>query len=681
MPWRFKYIVPVVALVAGAAFAPGLAARRAVAADGPTAASAPAAPVGVTAEVGEAGLASLKVAGAEVLGDGRLRVEKVFLRAADGSTHAAEVGQPRVQRDGAKVTWGYAWGEAACEYRTPATAGGGRVELVITVRNTSAEAIHELWLTPLSLRVGDKAHLPDPADNIGSPTVLGAACDGFALAVCNEDIDVPLRVGLERPRGAVAAVVVRAGGDRMVFDEIYMRRPIEPGKSDTYRLSLRFGRPAAEPLDLADDVLRKFAAAHPAELDWPDRRPIGRVFLSGGLPEAELLAYYRGGEKAPLPPADEKFRQTLLDKQAHAIEGARQIDCQGIVVWDIEGDVLPHATTYIGDPRLTRVMNPKMDHAADDYFAAFRKAGLRSGVCLRPSRVIYAADKDKMMQIFGVVKDPFDELSVKADYCIKRWDCSIFYVDTNYFWRPRGKGGEWTAGMLAADVFRRLRKAFPKCLFVPEHCYDEYWSCTAPYRELDCGYRGVPASVRRMYPKAFCVAVVEDADPHANWDMLVRMVRDGDCLMTFTYGLTGIGIAIRDVYAEARLLDAGPPEKLRGATPDAAAAALADKASDLPTRFHASRILIDKPVPQAAAVLLATAGNEKENWLVRKNAVIALGAMKATAATGLLGNLLVNNKANLKQFATIALKQISTVIKPSFGDTKDDAKPDPLMAP
>jgi hypothetical protein len=532
--------------------------------------------------------------------------------------------------------------------------------------------------------------LPGPADNIGSPTVLGAACEGFALALCNEDIDAPLRVALDRPRGPVATVALRAGGDRMVVDEIYMRRPIEPGKSDVYRLSLRFGRAGADPLgslgtsplDLADDMFRKFAAAHPAELDWPDRRPIGRVFLSGGLPEAELLAYYRGGEKAPLPPADEKFRQALLDKQAHAIAGAKQIDCQGIVVWDIEGDALPHATTYIGDPRLTRVMNPKMDHAADDYFAAFRKAGLRSGVCLRPSHLVYAADKDKMMQSFGAAKDPFDELNAKADYCVKRWDCSIFYVDTNYFWRPRGKDGKWTDGILAAEVFRRLRKAYPKCLFVPEACYDEYWSCTAPYRELDCGYRGVPASVRRMYPKAFCVAVIEDADPHANWDLLVRMVRDGDCLMTFTYGLTGIAVAIRDIYAEARLLEAGPPEKLRGASPAEAAAALADKGADLPTRFFATRMLAEKPAPERAeATLIAAAGNAQENWLVRKNAVIALGAMKTTAATPVLGNLLVDKKADLKHFATLALKQISTVVKPSFGDAKEETRPDPLLAP
>jgi HEAT repeat protein len=157
------------------------------------------------------------------------------------------------------------------------------------------------------------------------------------------------------------------------------------------------------------------------------------------------------------------------------------------------------------------------------------------------------------------------------------------------------------------------------------------------------------------------------------------MVRDGDCLMTFTYGLTGIAVAIRDIYAEARLLEAGPPAKLRAAGPAEAVAALADKAADLPTRFFATRILAQKPAPEAAAaVLLAMAGSEKENWLVRKNAVIALGVMKATAATPLLGNLLVNSKANLKHFATLALKQISTVIKPSFGDPRDETRPDPL---
>ena len=55
--------------------------------------------------------------------------------------------------------------------------------------------------------------------------------------------------------------------------------------------------------------------------------------------------------------------------------------------------------------------------------------------------------------------------------------------------------------------------------------------------------------MRRVYPKAFCVPVVEDADPHENHDLLVQMVRDGDCLMTFIYGMSRNAQAIGHVYA------------------------------------------------------------------------------------------------------------------------------------
>jgi len=616
---------------------------------------------------------SVRVGGAERLADGVLRVQRVVLVKADGTKHNADLKYPRPVLEGARVEDRYGWGTVSCTYRVE----GARLDLEIGVANAGQETIHEIWLRPLAIRLPDGTKVPRPGTNIGAPTVLTAETDGGVLALCNTEIDRPLHVALGRPSKGAAAVQVRAGGDRMIYDELYMRRPIGPGKTDTYRLSLRFGPAGSDPHALATDVYRAFAAAHPPALHWPDRRPIARVFLGGGLPAEQVLAYYRAGEKGELPTADEAFRKAVMKKVASAASAARQIDAQGLIVWDIEGSALPHPTTYIGDPRLTRVLNPQMDAVADDYFAAIRDAGLRCGVCIRPSRVIYAKDRDKMMQSFGAAKDPFTELDAKIRYCKKRWGCSLFYTDTNYFWRPRGEGGKWTPGMLDAAVWRRLHAKHPKVLLIPEHNYMACWATTAVYREMDLGYKGIAPWIRRVYPEAFCVPVVEDADPHENWDTLVRLARGGDCLMTFTYGLTRNARAIKNACIEAKLLDAGPPAAVKNAAPGKLAALL--KSRDLATRFFAARALGERKAAGAAGALLAAAMDAEEHWLVRKNAILALGERKAAAAAQPLGRLLKDKKADLAHFVTRALKQISNAVAP--GTVEDTPKVEPLAEP
>jgi len=58
-----------------------------------------------------------------------------------------------------------------------------------------------------------------------------------------------------------------------------MSRPILPGESDRFRISLRFG-PAGTPLTtLAGDIYKAFASTYPFTLQWKDRRPIGYLHL------------------------------------------------------------------------------------------------------------------------------------------------------------------------------------------------------------------------------------------------------------------------------------------------------------------------------------------------------------------------------------------------------------------
>jgi HEAT repeat protein len=80
--------------------------------------------------------------------------------------------------------------------------------------------------------------------------------------------------------------------------------------------------------------------------------------------------------------------------------------------------------------------------------------------------------------------------------------------------------------------------------------------------------------------------------------------------------------------------------------------------------------------------LIARAADPKEHWLVRKNAVIALGALRAQNAVGILGRLLKDRDADLKHFATHALAEISKAVAPAdLGDPRDSPSLDLLPAP
>ncbi len=90
-------------------------------------------------------------------------------------------------------------------------------------------------------------------------------------------------------------------------------------------------------------------------------------------------------------------------------------NAQGMIVWDIEGQRWPQATTYIGDASLATSLYPNAADAIeqpvtlndgsvttpmaynyngngpliDQFFAIFRNAGLRTGITIRPTAITY----------------------------------------------------------------------------------------------------------------------------------------------------------------------------------------------------------------------------------------------------------------------------------------------------
>ena len=83
--------------------------------------------------------------------------------------------------------------------------------------------------------------------------------------------------------------------------------------------------------------------------------------------------------------------------------------------------------------------------------------------------------------------DAFLELDGKVAYAKKRWGCTLFYVDTNFFWRRYGPEQKWETGPIAPDVWKRLLAKYPDTLFIPE---------IADYRVAEAHLRYDPVSRR-----------------------------------------------------------------------------------------------------------------------------------------------------------------------------------------
>src|SRR5438552_791525 len=157
------------------------------------------------------------------------------------------------------------------------------------------------------------------------------------------------------------------------------------------------------------------------------------------------------------------FRTALLDSADQSIEALKDVNAQGMITWDPEGQEFLGAI-YYGDPRLTPTLAPEMEcrnssgtSIVDEYFEKFRAAGLRVGVCVRPQQIRMANGKP--------IQDAADDehaaqiLKDKIAYARKRWGCTLFYVDSTYE-GPRP---------LNPDVFKTVAETYPDVLLIPEN--------------------------------------------------------------------------------------------------------------------------------------------------------------------------------------------------------------------
>ena len=507
------------------------------------------APPSVEIAMSPAGLASLKADGVEFLQGGDFKVDEVVLKRPNGEIYYGSTNStPLIDRPHQALTLMFPWGHVKASY----TVAKNRMTIRMETTNTSAsDEIEGVHYTPLVLKFPEKVpeydgSIPLLEHNIGQVAVTKVSYGSGTLAIASEDVEKPLMMGLpwaaDKPADTIFPLSVHTGRVKSYPDSYpTIVRPIAPNQTDDFAISLRFGRSKDTEQMLAGDIDQKFASAFPQQLKWSDRRPVGAIFLATGPQQwADNPRGWFGDEKLNVntPQGQAEFQQRVINLADTAIAIMKDMNAQGAITWDIEGQQFRHATTYIGDPRLVDTLAPEMSLVADQYFARFRNAGLRTGICIRPQQLDISADKKTAIQT--PVPDPTDLLISKIAYAKKRWGVSLIYLDSNV------NGND--PNPLDASIIKKVAEAFPDCLLIPEHSNLQYYAYSAPFEELRHGATKTPDPMREVYPRAFSLIYTADGPLDLYRDGLKSAVKQGDALMYRTWFADPQNAKVKAIY-------------------------------------------------------------------------------------------------------------------------------------
>jgi len=490
----------------------------------------------ITLVLQENGIKSLKSNKVEFIDNGEFKVNQVVLKKPGGETYPGATAGTAVMDVGRReLTEIFPWGTVKVNYET----SRNRLALTITAVNSSkSDTIQGLLFTPMILKFPDKVaeydgSIPLLMHNIGDVAQIRVSYGSGSLAVVSEDIDKQLMIGfpwaLDRPKNTVFPLSVHT--DRVNnYPDSYptITRPIAPGGTDEYHVSLRFGRIDAGQNDLAGDVYKKFADTFPSQLKWDDRRPIGAIFLATAAESWPTNPEGWFGDPhtdVTTPAGRAAFRQRILTLADTAVTVMKSMNAQGAITWDIEGQRFAHAISYLGDPRVVAEASPEMNEVADEYFARIRNAGLRVGVAVRPQQLNLGHDGKSATQT--PVDEPAQLLIDKIGYAHKRWGATLIYIDSN--------ANSANSNPMDAAVLQKVLEAFPDVLLIPEHSTMRYYAYSAPYKELRKGDLGTDDAVRAVYPKAFSIIYTADGSLDLYQKSLIRSGKQGDVRMYRTW--------------------------------------------------------------------------------------------------------------------------------------------------
>jgi hypothetical protein len=515
----------------------------------------------------ESGLVSLTFAGTQLLKKGQPRLRHVFWESGDVDDVPGSA-QPTTSFDLRSLTLVQTWtqGQIACVYRESTD----RLNIQITFTNRGDRRIRGLDMNVLDLAFpitpggpGWNNDLHTTSDAVDDVAAIIAQYGSASLAAVGTDLDSEFRLQLEKDFETVnpgynlmVGTLSKSTSDFVHVDGCRL----DPGQAVRFQISLRFGPSKAGLADLAGDVFAKFRQRFPRVLNWPDRRPITMLMLASSAAEHHSSTNPRGWLNDPrvdvtTPDGRDAFKNQMLQQRAQrCVDQCELRGAQGVIVWDVEGEEYP-PLVFVGDPRKLPQLAPEMDAIATDVFKVFSDAGLKTGICIRPSRIAKQKGETPWRHDF-MGFDPVAEMAGKIAYAKRRWGCTLFYVDTNVTLalasRGPGKKDEVQNWFVRADQMRRLAQRFPDVLIIPEFQYTGYYSHLSGYRELRGGIASTSERDRLAYPGAFSVINVADGPIVERRADLLAGVRRGDILMFRGWFGTRDGALVQGIYEEAR---------------------------------------------------------------------------------------------------------------------------------
>lgn len=427
------------------------------------------------------------------------------------------------------------WGKTVCRYQLV----GDTLFMKITMTNTSpTDTFCGASISLMTLNFGKRPSnfqqfYPYYGNNITAPAAVHADADEYRLFVENVDTDKRVYVGFLEQNGSNGTLYRVWTGTRPFtgmtdFDPRTEIR-LAPKQSYSYTVALKFCKSNTPITTASSEAVKKFRNRLPYKLKWNDRRPIGALFMSSytanptkNNPRSwSIIPGYNPDFATPEGKA--KFRKDVMDYADRSIGHLKEMNAQGMITWDIEGQQYPHPLSYIGSPEILGKMAPEMNVIADEYFNKFRKAGFKTGICLRPDSVIF---KGTWIDHIAV-KDPAATLIRKITYARKRWGCTIFYIDSNVD-PASGQPMDYT-------VFKKVMDKFPDLLIIPEHKRLLHYGYTAPFENLLAGgISYLPEDITSVYPEAFTAVYVPEGlreSESQNVNNLVNSIKQGNILI------------------------------------------------------------------------------------------------------------------------------------------------------
>lgn len=507
----------------------------------------------VSIQFGESGLERVTWNDKNYLANGRIRVESAQALDEKGPSpiDPGKVLSYEVDIASQKVAVEYEAFKVVCSYATD----GNRLDWFVEVSNKTTRP-----LADLKLILGEVILLKDYQNNSDGPSGwLGVnnvnrlgfrrlAAPDATIALGNWEMRPPvsLNIGWPTVPGSYPIVLqtpTKTCGTHPVVDARFFDqpgRPIAAGQSDRFHVSLSFSPPETKHEDLCPELLAHIRNQRPTVVKWPDRRAIGMLFLAN--PMTGWATNPRGyiiGKGKDEDVTTEKGMQDLSDALTHYAERSirilKDMNAQGVIVWDLEGAEFYHPITYIGDPRKVGGVSPEMDRLADPFFKKFTDAGFKVGVTIRPTE-IHEIPGQPGKWTHCEVQDPVQLISAKIAYAQKRWGCTIFYLDSNVFnadWlTPQQKEQLHNVPyLLPVAILEHLQRMHPDVLIIPEWSDASYYTCSAPYGSAHLRQYGTSRELRAIHPEAFSAVSTNRSLLEQAWETYREGVSGGDVLL------------------------------------------------------------------------------------------------------------------------------------------------------